>query len=54
MPAHNGLPSRFFSLRSHERVCEMLARHGTIDHFTTWCDDRSDWQYQLAILRSGD
>jgi len=28
MPARNGLPSRFFSLRSHERAREMLARHG--------------------------
>ena len=54
MPARNDLPSRFFSLRSHERAREMLARHGTVDHFTTWLDDRSDWEYQFAILRSGD
>jgi hypothetical protein len=54
MPARNYLPSRFFSLRSHERAREMLARHGTLEHFTTWPDDRSDWEHQLAILRSGD
>jgi len=52
LPARNGLPSRFFSLRSHERARAMLARHGTLDEFTTWSDDRSTWQYQLAILRT--
>ncbi|MET0324155.1 MAG: class I SAM-dependent methyltransferase [Ilumatobacteraceae bacterium] len=52
-PARDDLPSRFFSHRSHQRAREMLARHGAVDHFTTWADDRSDWQYQFAILRSG-
>ncbi len=53
MPARGGLPSRFFSLRSHERAFEMLARHGTVEEFSTWSDDRSDWEYQLAMLRIG-
>jgi SAM-dependent methyltransferase len=52
LPARDGLPSRFFSLRSHDRARAMLARHGTLDEFTTWPDDRSTWQYQLAILRT--
>ena len=51
MPAHGGLPSRFFSLRSHERAFELLARHGTVEEFSTWSDDRSDWEYQLATVR---
>lgn len=51
MPARNGLPSRFFSIRSHERARDMLSRHGTLEHFSTWPDHRSDWEYQLAHLR---
>ena len=53
MPARSDLPSRFFSLRSHERALEMLARHGNVEEFSTWSDDRSEWEYQLTMLRAG-
>ncbi len=50
-PPRNGLPSRFFSLRSHARVRLMLQRHGDLHSFVTWPDDRSEWEYQFAVLR---
>jgi SAM-dependent methyltransferase len=53
MPGRDGMPARFFSLRSHDRARAMLARHGTVESFVTWADDRSDWEYQFAVLRCG-
>jgi hypothetical protein len=44
-------PPRFFSLRSHARLIEMLSPHGTIEQFRTWPDTRSDWHYQFVVLR---
>ena len=44
-------PPRFFSNRSHERARAMLARHGELEQFDTWPDDRSTWEYQFAVLR---
>jgi len=46
-------PPRFFSHRSHERARAMLARHGEIEQFDTWPDDRSTWEYQFIVLRVG-
>lgn len=45
-------PPRFFSLRSHDRLREMLGGHGRIERFETWERD-SDWQYQFVVLRVG-
>ena len=50
-PPRGGLPSRFFSLRSHDRAQEMLRRHGELESFLTWSDGPSDWEYQFAVLR---
>jgi hypothetical protein len=45
-------PQRFFSLRSHDRAREMLAKHATVEHFETWdYGDASHWEYQFAIVR---
>lgn len=43
-------PPRFFSLRSHDRLQEMLGRHGRIERFETW-DRDSEWHYQFVVLR---
>jgi SAM-dependent methyltransferase len=53
LPPREGMPSRFFSLRSHDRARTMLAGHGVIESFSTWPDDRSTWHYQFALLRVG-
>jgi ubiquinone/menaquinone biosynthesis C-methylase UbiE len=45
-------PPRFFSLRSHDRAREMLAKHTTVEHFETWdYGDAGHWEYQFAIVR---
>jgi SAM-dependent methyltransferase len=45
-------PPRFFSFRSHDRVQEMLGRHGALEQFETWSpDDEGSWTYQWALLR---
>jgi len=45
-------PYRFFSLRSHERAHDLLARHGAVESFDTWRPDPSiDWEYQFVVLR---
>lgn len=51
-PPRNGLPSRFLSLRTHQRAQRMLARHGHLEYFQTWSDERSTWEYQYALLRT--
>jgi SAM-dependent methyltransferase len=49
---NGGLPARFFSRRSHERVQAMLARHATVESFETWPGDQPGWDYQLAVIRT--
>jgi hypothetical protein len=44
-------PPRFFSTRSHDRVQEMLGRHGAVESFQTWTSG-GQWQYQWAVLRT--
>jgi hypothetical protein len=45
-------PQRFFSFRSHERVQEMLSRHGALEQFETWSPHGSGpWTYRWALLR---
>jgi SAM-dependent methyltransferase len=51
-PPRDGLPSRFFSLRSHDRARAMLRRHGELESFATWPDGRGEWEYQFAVLRA--
>ena len=46
-------PHRFFSLATHDRWREMLARHGDVETFET--HDRADaggWEYQFAVRAS--
>jgi SAM-dependent methyltransferase len=46
-------PHRFFSLATHDRWREMLARHGEVESFETHDPKHDDgWEYQFAILRS--
>jgi SAM-dependent methyltransferase len=55
-------PPRFFSLRSHERLLEMLGRHGTVERFETWpavaragqaaLETTVPWTYQWALVRT--
>jgi SAM-dependent methyltransferase len=46
-------PYRFFSLASHDRWREMLARHGTVERFDAFdVGDRGGWHYQFAVVRS--
>ena len=46
-------PQRFFSFRSHDRLQEMLGRHGVLEHFETWSPDGpARWSYQWALLRT--
>ena len=51
-PPRDGLPTRFFSRRSHDRARAMLARHATVESFATWPGDVPGWDYQLAVLRA--
>lgn len=51
-PPADGLPTRFFCRRSHDRAHSMLARHGLVESFTTWRGDRPGWDDQLAVLRT--
>lgn len=44
-------PPRFFSVRSHERLQEMLARHGDLEQFETWAGGDGGWSYQWCVLR---
>ena len=44
-------PKRYFRLRSHAHAADLLRTVGEIEYFTTWLDDRSDWEYQFAIVR---
>lgn len=44
-------PPRFFSLRSDDRVQDMLAPFGEIEVFESWPNDRSDWCYQFVVVR---
>jgi SAM-dependent methyltransferase len=52
--ARTGLPARFFSRRSHDRVQAMLARHADVESFDTWPGEQPGWDYQLAVLRTPD
>lgn len=45
-----GLPTRFFSRRSHDRARSMLARHADVESFATWPGE-AGWEYQFAVLR---
>jgi SAM-dependent methyltransferase len=42
-------PGRFFSIRTDDVLRETLQRHGTVDEFQTWDDDRS-MHYQWAVV----
>ncbi len=45
-------PPRFFSVRSHARLQEMLSRHGSLEQFETWSPGPpGSWEYQWALLR---
>ena len=44
-------PPRFFSLRADERIQTMMSRHGVVESFESWPNDRSDWSYQFVVLR---
>jgi SAM-dependent methyltransferase len=45
-------PQRFFSLRSDERLREMLGRHGQVERFETWAGATARrWAYQWCVLR---
>lgn len=44
-------PPRFFSLRSHERIRQMLGEHGTVEQFDTWVHQFGNWEYQFAVVR---
>ena len=47
-------PPRFFSLRSDERLQQMLGRHGQVEAFETWAGPAGDrWTYQWCVLRVG-
>ena len=43
---------RHFTLRSHERTTAMLSEHGSLERFDTFPDGDSDWEYQVAALRT--
>lgn len=46
-------PRRFFSIRSDDRLRELLGEHGTIERFDTWARDRTaGWHYQWCVLRT--
>jgi SAM-dependent methyltransferase len=45
-------PPRFFSLRSDERLQEMLGQHGQVEEFETWAGPAArSWAYQWCVLR---
>lgn len=44
-------PARFFSVRSHDRIQAMLGRHGVVESFESWENDRGPWSYQFILLR---
>lgn len=47
-------PPRFFSFRSHERLREMLGRHGVVERFDTWRERGPlQWTYQWCLVRVG-
>ena len=50
-PPRGGLPSRFFSLRSHGRAQALCRRHGELESFVTWPEGHGEWEYQFAVLR---
>ena len=45
------VPRRFFSLRSDDRLREILGRHGTVERFDTWAGNGASWTYQAVVLR---
>ena len=46
-------PPRFFSTRSHDRIQQMLGRHGAVESFQTWTSGPpGSWEYQWAVLRT--
>jgi SAM-dependent methyltransferase len=46
-------PYRFFSLASHDRWRDMLARQATVTSFHTYVPpDSAAWHYQFAVLRA--
>lgn len=44
-------PYRFFSLASHSRWHEMLARHADVELFETYESPEDGWEYQFAVVR---
>ncbi len=44
-------PPRFFSFRSHDRIQEMLGRHGVVESFDVWETERAPGSYQFIVLR---
>jgi len=46
-------PYRFFSLASHDRWREILARHATVEEFCTFeATTDGGWEYQFAVVRA--
>ena len=45
------VPRRFFSLRSDDRLREILGRHGTVERFDTWAENGGSWTYQAVVIR---
>lgn len=43
---------RHFTLRSHDRIREMLGRHLTIESDETWRRGAADWEYHVAVART--
>lgn len=44
-------PDRYFRFRSDLRLRELLARHGTVEEFTTWTREGGGHRYQWCVLR---
>lgn len=44
-------PRRFFSLRSDDRLREIVGRHGSVERFDTWTGEGTSWTYQALVLR---
>jgi len=42
---------RFFSLRTDERLRDIVGRHGSVERFDTWAGHGTSWTYQALVLR---
>lgn len=45
-------PGRFFSIRTDSVMQEALARHGTVEQWSSWRDGDGPMHYQWAVLRT--